>query len=548
MGIFAPTGLPRVVASRLLLATGATVLLGFGPVAAWACTVFAASGSVTEDGRPVLCKIRDTAETRQILSHVAGSPYDYIGVRSEDGNILMGLNEKGVAIGNSLISPSGLSDNNARIQMHILQNKATLDEVYSYVQLQTEPYATRGRGAFPVIDAVGNAGVFELSAEEWWLWYDTLNSNRQSQGLLGFVVRANEFHQRADGTDRTTITGGRYQSGTANISGLVQAGNLSARTVVQGGGAFEFARYGPGRTMATISRPTTVSAMVVHGVAPGEDPALATMWVILGQSNYGIAVPAWVAVSDIPGCLADGSMYDRARSLYEKGGESAIQGSILPAEARLFDAVNDVLLPHWRAHEAPSVQLMMRVETRMAMDAYSLMDCLDNLQGSNKAPEVSIAHKAKGFTMDFASTANDTDGTVQTRLWDFGDQQTSSEPSPSHVYSTPGDYLVSCTVADDDGVYATDWRYVRVPMFPADLDVDGDVDADDCDVFAACRMGPDIAYDAENVPSGCTLMVDRDGWMSADLDRDSDMDQADFAILQRCLSGSSFAPDPSCAD
>ena len=497
---------------------------------AHACTVFKADGSVTEDGRPMMAKIRDTDEGRQLLVHSAGSPYDYIGIKTEGGSVLMGLNEMGVASGNALINPSDLPNANSGIQTYILRNKASIGEIYTYIQSQTEPYSAMGRGAFPFIDGTGHAALFELSGGEWWIYYDTMNLSRATQGLLGVVVRANEFHQHVDGTDDTSITGGRYESGSHNVLGLIQAGVLSARTTAQGAGAFEYFRYGPGRPLATLSRSTTRSAIVAHGVAPGEDPSLATLWVILGQTNYGIAVPAWVAVGAIPACLANGDMYDRARSLYLKGNEATIQAGTLPAEARLFDAVDNVLLPHWRTHETPSVAVMTRVEHRMASDAYSLMDCLDNLRNNNKAPDASFEHENRGLTVDFTSLAQDADGSIQTHLWDFGDGETSPTASPSHGYNASGAYLVSCTVTDNEGVSSTDWRYLEVSVIRPDLDADGDVDLADFNVFSACFNGPNRT---PVYPGSCDI---------ADLDGDGDVDLTDFSVFSACFNGPNRSP------
>lgn len=62
----------------------------------------------------------------------------------------------------------------------------------------------------------------------------------------------------------------------------------------------------------------------------------------------------------------------------------------------------------------------------------------------------------------FTATAEDEDGTVDEILWDFGDGETATGAYVQHTYSTPGWYLVSCTVTDDDGVSVTDWQYCYV--------------------------------------------------------------------------------------
>jgi hypothetical protein len=46
-------------------------------------------------------------------------------------------------------------------------------------------------------------------------------------------------------------------------------------------------------TANTISRKTTVSATIFHGVLPGEAPQLTTMWTFLGDPTFSIAIPCW---------------------------------------------------------------------------------------------------------------------------------------------------------------------------------------------------------------------------------------------------------------
>jgi hypothetical protein len=73
------------------------------------------------------------------------------------------------------------------------------------------------------------------------------------------------------------------------------------------------------------------------------------------------------------------------------------------------------------------------------------------------------------------------------------------------------------------------------PLITADLDRDGDVDAEDFETFQMCISGPEMT---QNDPD-C---------LSARLDDDEDVDLVDFGILQRCFSGSEQPADPSCTD
>jgi len=70
------------------------------------------------------------------------------------------------------------------------------------------------------------------------------------------------------------------------------------------------------------------------------------------------------------------------------------------------------------------------------------------------------------------------------------------------------------------------------PLVPGDFDRDGDVDAADFDLFAACASGPGVPYS-----QGCG---------GKDLNGDGDVDQSDFGVYQRCLSGPDVPAEANC--
>lgn len=441
------------------------------PIGGQECTLGVANGYVTADGRPLFWRVSDSSKDKRYrLVYLCGSPYSYLGLGSEGSGIYNGLNEAGLALGNSTVSTPTASTITPRVSpyKYILEKCGTVAQAREYIRQEINANRCYVSGCFPVTDAEGNAVIFEINRSRWFLEYDSMDPDRHRKGLLGFVVRSNEFHEQKDGTDDTRKRG-RYYSGTYNVSKLIEIGSLWVGAVIQGHNGsrgLEVIRYGPGRRLATISRAGKYKsryAMVIHGVAAGEDPALTTMWVILGQPNYGIAVPAWVKVSDIPECLSNGIMYDRAMSLYKQGNETITQACVFPVEGHMFEVVIRRFLPHWRAEGAPSVAEMTRIEHRMADDAYSLLNCLDNRQSNNNAPRLALNAFSDGLTVNFTVTANDPDGRLVGIEWNLGDGQISREISPSHTYGKPGTYLVSCTLMDDDGVTITDWKYVSLP-------------------------------------------------------------------------------------
>jgi PKD repeat protein len=70
----------------------------------------------------------------------------------------------------------------------------------------------------------------------------------------------------------------------------------------------------------------------------------------------------------------------------------------------------------------------------------------------NVAPVANFTSSVSGLTASFTDTSTDSDGSIVTRGWDFGDGTTSSATNPSKTYSTPGTYNVTLTVVDNGGL------------------------------------------------------------------------------------------------
>lgn len=51
-----------------------------------------------------------------------------------------------------------------------------------------------------------------------------------------------------------------------------------------------------------------------------------------------------------------------------------------------------------------------------------------------------------------ASDSSDPDGSIVAYAWDFGDEQSGSGATVEHTYTEPGDYTVTLTVMDDEGI------------------------------------------------------------------------------------------------
>ena len=72
-----------------------------------------------------------------------------------------------------------------------------------------------------------------------------------------------------------------------------------------------------------------------------------------------------------------------------------------------------------------------------------------------------------GATVSFdASASGDTDGSIASYEWSFGDGETATGATPTHTYDAAGDYDVTLTVTDDDGATAQTTQTVSVTEVP----------------------------------------------------------------------------------
>lgn len=74
----------------------------------------------------------------------------------------------------------------------------------------------------------------------------------------------------------------------------------------------------------------------------------------------------------------------------------------------------------------------------------------------NAPPTASFTSTVDNLTATFSSSgSSDTDGSVASYAWDFGDGGTSTQPNPQHTYTAANTYNVRLTVTDDDGATGT---------------------------------------------------------------------------------------------
>ncbi len=69
----------------------------------------------------------------------------------------------------------------------------------------------------------------------------------------------------------------------------------------------------------------------------------------------------------------------------------------------------------------------------------------------NQSPTASFTYTTSDLTADFTDQSTDSDGSVVSWSWDFGDGYASTAQNPTHAYAAADTYTVTLTVTDDDG-------------------------------------------------------------------------------------------------
>jgi subtilisin family serine protease len=90
--------------------------------------------------------------------------------------------------------------------------------------------------------------------------------------------------------------------------------------------------------------------------------------------------------------------------------------------------------------------------------------------GGNQAPIASFNQSCPDLSCSFTDTSFDSDGSIASRSWTFGDGGTSTAQNPSHTYAAAGTYTVTLTVTDNLGATGTTSHTVTVSATGGDPD------------------------------------------------------------------------------
>ena len=291
----------RVLAIALVLSSSL-------PMPDLACTTAVISSGASNSGRPMLWKNRDSDFLNNKIIFVSESPFSYLAlVNAEDRSgrwVYAGLNSAGFAIFNSMAynlpeNDKEMKELEGTIMADALRKCSSVVDFEKYVQENLGP-SLGSLANFGVLDAAGEAALFEVSNHSYkkYLAADfpekyIVNTNFASsgeaetgKGYLRFERASQLFRQVPPGqlSHRQILSQFSRDTGHA----LVQQPAFPQFKTISGKKPFWIA------TRDTIDREATSAAVVVCGRIPGRENSPATLWVMLGEPLFTIAVPLWV--------------------------------------------------------------------------------------------------------------------------------------------------------------------------------------------------------------------------------------------------------------
>jgi PKD repeat protein len=98
-------------------------------------------------------------------------------------------------------------------------------------------------------------------------------------------------------------------------------------------------------------------------------------------------------------------------------------------------------------------------------ESFHPIDCSGTEANVDPTASFSVTCNGSGCTFD-ASASSDSDGSIASYAWDFGDGATATGQTTPHVYAQPGNYRVALTVTDDRGATSNDVEMVTIEPAP----------------------------------------------------------------------------------
>ena len=376
---------PTFIIPLLLAGLWLPASTGFG------CTSAIFTGKVTDDGRPILWKHRDTDDMNNRMAFFHTGKYAFLALlnSSDTGHTAWtGSNSTGFSIMNT--ASYNLKDDDIKemdkegeLMYKALSECSNLAEFEAF--LDRYPRPMRVEANFGVIDAQGGAAYYEVNNTHW----VKIDVNDPKIAPNGFLVYTNFSYTGRFGEGMGYI---RYHTAMEIIMPQAPLRNITPRWIFHHlSRSFRHSlmgidlmddRYAPANASGWvvdhdfIPRKASTASLVIQGIKPGERPEMTTVWTVLGYPPVGVAVPMWVKAGDrqlemlctsdtpnharlcdhalvlkskvFPLTRANEKKYFHFDTLYNKAGTGFMQ-QVERVEAAVFDGYYKYM-EKWREH------------------------------------------------------------------------------------------------------------------------------------------------------------------------------------------------------